>query len=379
MSGVKGQRWYHRYHQSYKTKPTRSGKVGTEHFLIDPTTGLQKDSEPKEQKEQIIKNLKMLYGKDQIIPKDAPLYRTQQGNEIESDDKIYVTTFQTDRQFWKDIQFRNKELLLSANDNLKIPSINNQKKIINDVLYKKAGPTTTDYHKVLAYIKISNSRKEFYNYVDKLCKNKIDADIIKSYVDTAATAGGSISTEEADRRWNSIATFNRVYRLTMTGNPGNDRSLYLMQALGSNRINYIYNDIQKELSKKYNGMIDYAAISTSENYYPLILFDKNKIKINKVNDYKNKNILTAFPLLFPGMNIFYMPITKKQIQKYNYHQQYKATNLFQENDIMKAYNHVYSEYIKKQKPNSSVVKKQLANYTKEYKKEYKNYIKKYKI
>jgi hypothetical protein len=34
MSGVKGQKWYHRYHQSYKTKPTRSGKVGTEHMTV---------------------------------------------------------------------------------------------------------------------------------------------------------------------------------------------------------------------------------------------------------------------------------------------------------------------------------------------------------
>lgn len=34
MSGVKGQRWYHRYHQTYKSKPTRSGKVGTEHFTL---------------------------------------------------------------------------------------------------------------------------------------------------------------------------------------------------------------------------------------------------------------------------------------------------------------------------------------------------------
>jgi hypothetical protein len=32
-SGVKGQKWYHRYHQSYKSKPTRSGKVGTEHMI----------------------------------------------------------------------------------------------------------------------------------------------------------------------------------------------------------------------------------------------------------------------------------------------------------------------------------------------------------
>lgn len=30
--GTKGMSWYHRYHQSYGTVPTRSGKVGTEHF-----------------------------------------------------------------------------------------------------------------------------------------------------------------------------------------------------------------------------------------------------------------------------------------------------------------------------------------------------------
>lgn len=30
--GVKGQKWYHRYYQSYKTRGTRSGKVGTEHL-----------------------------------------------------------------------------------------------------------------------------------------------------------------------------------------------------------------------------------------------------------------------------------------------------------------------------------------------------------
>lgn len=31
-SGTKGMKWYHRYHQSYETKPTRSGKIGEEHF-----------------------------------------------------------------------------------------------------------------------------------------------------------------------------------------------------------------------------------------------------------------------------------------------------------------------------------------------------------
>lgn len=30
--GTKGQRWGHRYHQSYETAPTRSGMVGVEHF-----------------------------------------------------------------------------------------------------------------------------------------------------------------------------------------------------------------------------------------------------------------------------------------------------------------------------------------------------------
>lgn len=30
--GTKGQRWGHRYHQSYDTAPTRSGMVGVEHF-----------------------------------------------------------------------------------------------------------------------------------------------------------------------------------------------------------------------------------------------------------------------------------------------------------------------------------------------------------
>lgn len=32
-SGTKGMRWYHRFHQSYEEKPTRSGKVGEEHFI----------------------------------------------------------------------------------------------------------------------------------------------------------------------------------------------------------------------------------------------------------------------------------------------------------------------------------------------------------
>ena len=30
--GTKGQKWGHRYHQSYKTAPTRSGMVGVEHL-----------------------------------------------------------------------------------------------------------------------------------------------------------------------------------------------------------------------------------------------------------------------------------------------------------------------------------------------------------
>ena len=34
-SGVQGMKWYHRYHQSYKTKPTHSGKIGIEHFSRD--------------------------------------------------------------------------------------------------------------------------------------------------------------------------------------------------------------------------------------------------------------------------------------------------------------------------------------------------------
>lgn len=36
-SGVSGMKWYHRYHQSYSTVPTRSGKVGEEHFTKKET------------------------------------------------------------------------------------------------------------------------------------------------------------------------------------------------------------------------------------------------------------------------------------------------------------------------------------------------------
>lgn len=36
--GVPGQKWYHRYFQSYKTAPTRSGKVGEEHGLASEQT-----------------------------------------------------------------------------------------------------------------------------------------------------------------------------------------------------------------------------------------------------------------------------------------------------------------------------------------------------
>lgn len=32
--GTKGQKWYHRYHQSYESKPTVSGKVGQEHGVL---------------------------------------------------------------------------------------------------------------------------------------------------------------------------------------------------------------------------------------------------------------------------------------------------------------------------------------------------------
>ena len=41
-SGVQGMKWYHRYHQSYKTKPTRSGKVGQEHFSKRPSEAIRK-------------------------------------------------------------------------------------------------------------------------------------------------------------------------------------------------------------------------------------------------------------------------------------------------------------------------------------------------
>ena len=37
-SGVAGMHWYHRFHQSYKVKPTRSGKIGQEHFHVNGGT-----------------------------------------------------------------------------------------------------------------------------------------------------------------------------------------------------------------------------------------------------------------------------------------------------------------------------------------------------
>lgn len=47
--GVPGQKWYHRFFQSYKTAPTRSGKVGEEHGLASAQAErVGEEEEPKE-------------------------------------------------------------------------------------------------------------------------------------------------------------------------------------------------------------------------------------------------------------------------------------------------------------------------------------------
>lgn len=79
-SGRKGQKWYKRFFQSYKTKPTRSGKIGQEFGKAASSSHNKKRQLTEEQKKYIGYNRPdlLLKYKTQFTPEEINRYRNVQ-------------------------------------------------------------------------------------------------------------------------------------------------------------------------------------------------------------------------------------------------------------------------------------------------------------
>lgn len=84
--GTPGMKWYHRFHQSYKTAPTRSGKVGEEHF--DATKQSENMSEPADDKLSALgyeKNVYDNYEKPVKLQRNSEIMKTRATLSIDRD------------------------------------------------------------------------------------------------------------------------------------------------------------------------------------------------------------------------------------------------------------------------------------------------------
>lgn len=203
-SGVKGQRWYHRYHQSYNTVPTRSGKVGEEHFqrkMSDQKIFISGSSKasalPNTVKSYISKAVKR---GDQILVGDAPGIDTYAQDYLKNYPNVTVYTVE-------------KEPRYIANPNWKVKRINASKYEpgSKEYLRKKDEAMTKDATKGLA-VTLKDGSSATRRNIDRLHKQGKYCEEFE-LAGTSDTSGKWKTNEKLER---AIGELNLMKRQTMS-------------------------------------------------------------------------------------------------------------------------------------------------------------------
>lgn len=246
--GVKGQRWYVRRYQNYDGTWT---DMGRERYGKD----VNKSANKVESRDFLTE--------ERSIPAGTKMYRTSVNPNENQNGSVYVTYLDPERNLYKGGWVRNTsyayksyEYSFTLKDDLKIPSRQTQSKVISDVINE-------DKNKTLHDIVWNRSLMLFGNYMLR--------DLIKHNYDNKAK-------KFVDEQ------IHNVYK----GMSPDQLAYYAAQTFGLNT--KLKDEVIRRLSKMgYNAMADEASIGgrygqVKEGYDPLILFDRNLLRTDSIDN-----------------------------------------------------------------------------------------------
>lgn len=246
--GVKGQRWYVRRYQNYDGSWTDKGR---ERYGKD----VNKSANKVESREFLTE--------ERSIPAGTKMYRTSVNPNENQNGSVYVSYLDPERNLYKGGWVRNTsyayksyEYKFTLKKDLKIPSRQTQSKVISDVINEDKNKTLHDIvwnRSLMLFGKDLLSELVKYNY-DKSAKKFVDEQI------------------------------HNVYK----GMSADQLAYYAAQSFGLNT--KLKDEVISRLSKMgYNAMADEASIGgrygqIKEGYDPLILFDRNLLRTDSVDN-----------------------------------------------------------------------------------------------
>lgn len=246
--GVKGQRWYVRRYQNYDGSWTDKGR---ERYGKD----VNKSANKVESREFLTE--------ERSIPAGTKMYRTSVNPNENQNGSVYVSYLDPERNLYKGGWVRNTsyayksyEYSFTLKNDLKIPSRQTQSKVISDVINE-------DKNKTLHDIVWNRSLMLFGDYMLR--------DLIKHNYDNKAK-------KFVDEQ------IHNVYK----GMGADQLAYYATQTFGLNT--KLKDEVIRRLSKMgYNAMADEASIGgrygqIKEGYDPLILFDRNILRTDSVDN-----------------------------------------------------------------------------------------------
>jgi hypothetical protein len=246
--GVKGQRWYVRRYQNYDGTWTAEGRerYGKE---------VNKSANKIESREFLTE--------ERSIPAGTKMYRTSVNPNENQNGSVYVTYLDPERNLYKGGWVRNTaysynsyEYKFTLKKDLKIPSRQTQSKVISDVINEDKNKTLHDIvwnRSLMLFGSRMLSDLVKYNYENK-AKKFVDEQIHNVYKDMNA----------------------------------DQLAYYAAQTFGLNT--KLKDEVISRLSKMgYNAMADEASIGgrygqIKEGYDPLILFDRNILRTDSVDN-----------------------------------------------------------------------------------------------
>lgn len=246
--GVKGQRWYVRRYQNYDGTWTAEGR---ERYGKD----VNKSANKVESREFLTE--------ERSIPAGTKMYRTSVNPNENQNGSVYVTYLDPERNLYKGGWVRNTaysynsyEYKFTLKKDLKIPSRQTQSKVISDVINEDKNKTLHDIvwnRSLMLFGSRMLSDLVKYNYENK-AKKFVDEQINNVYKDMNA----------------------------------DQLAYYAAQTFGLNT--KLKDEVISRLSKMgYNAMADEASIGgrygqIKEGYDPLILFDRNLLRTDSVDN-----------------------------------------------------------------------------------------------
>ena len=246
--GVKGQRWYVRRYQNYDGTWTAEGRerYGKE---------VNKSANKIESREFLTE--------ERSIPAGTKMYRTSVNPNENQNGSVYVTYLDPERNLYKGGWVRNTaysynsyEYKFTLKKDLKIPSRQTQSKVISDVINEDKNKTLHDIvwnRSLMLFGSRMLSDLVKYNYENK-AKKFVDEQIHNVYKDMNA----------------------------------DQLTYYAAQTFGLNT--KLKDEVISRLSKMgYNAMADEASIGgrygqVKEGYDPLIIFDRNLLRTDSINN-----------------------------------------------------------------------------------------------